>query len=308
PPGYNAPPPPPPNYGPQGGQPGGGYGAPPPPPGSPQGYGAPQAGYPPPGYGGQPGGPVSPPFSVGDAFNWAKDKFIQNAQAMVVAAIIYFVGMGIVFGVMYGGTIALATTSTYTDSYGYQHTSSSGGAGALILMLVMYLLIFATAVYMQASFASGALDIADGKPVSIGTFFKPRNLGPVILTALLVFLGVGIGSILCFIPGLIFAFLSIFAIQFAIDRSLSPVDAIKASIETARANVGPTLLSWLVQYAVILVGQLACGIGLVVALPVAALIQAYTYRKLTGGQVAEVAQPGFRQGPPPGIPPGPQYS
>ena len=40
--------------------------------------------------------------------------------------------------------------------------------------------------YMNAGLFTGCLDIADGKPVSIGTFFKPRNLGAVFVTALLV--------------------------------------------------------------------------------------------------------------------------
>ena len=42
----------------------------------------------------------------------------------------------------------------------------------------------------------------------------------------------------------------------------------------------------LVIYAIAMVGALACGIGLIVAIPVAALFLVYTYRKLTGGQVA----------------------
>jgi uncharacterized membrane protein len=94
-------------------------------------------------------------------------------------------------------------------------------------------------------------------------------------------------------------------LPFVIDRSLSPVDAIKASIATSRANVGPALLSWLVQYAAIVVGEFACGVGIVVALPVSLLIQVYTYRKLSGGQVVGLQQPGYQPGPPAGPPSGP---
>src|ERR1700746_2121062 len=121
---------------------------------------------------------------------------------------------------------------------------------------------------MHAGLLSGCLDIADGKPVSIGSFFKPRNLGPALLTALLVGIGTWIGLILCIIPGIIFGFLAMFAIPFVVDRSLSPVESIKASIATARSNLGGTFLSSLVQYAIVLVGELLCGIGLVVAFPI----------------------------------------
>jgi uncharacterized membrane protein len=118
-----------------------------------------------------------------------------------------------------------------------------------------------------------------------------------------------IGSILCFVPGIIFAFLTLFAIPFVIDRSLSPIESLKASIATARANIGPALLSWLVQYAVVLVGELLCGVGMIIAFPVSVLIQVYTYRKLSGGQVVGLEQPGYQPGPPPaGPPPGQQFA
>lgn len=329
PPGYGAPPPPP-GYGappsgpdfskpqaPPAGAPGGyqapgGYNAPPPPPPPPGGgYGAP-SGYPPAaGFGGAPAGVQ---FSVGEAFSWAWGKFTKNVAAMVVPSAIFVVGIGIAIGILYTALFASAMNSgTYTvdpdTGYTtYQSADSAFGAGAIVTMLVVYLLLAVIGIYMQACFISGSLEVADGRPVAIGTFLKPRNLGPALLTALLVVVGISIGSVLCYIPGIIFAFLSIFAIQFAIDKNLSPVEAIKASIATTRANVGPTLLSWLVQGAVMLVGELACGVGLIAALPVAFLIQVYTYRKLTGGEVAPLEQAGLPPGPPPGQQyPGQQY-
>ncbi|GLD22701.1 hypothetical protein Mkiyose1386_06940 [Mycobacterium kiyosense] len=316
--GYGAPPPPPPSYtpapppqGPPGGyQAPGGYGGPPPPP---PGYGAPSAppaGYPPPGYGAPAGGPGAS-FSVGEAFSWAWGKFTKNAAALAVAGVIFVVGLGILFAILYTSLIAgmmNASTTTYDPNTGAYQTDASLGAGSLILGLLLGLLLAVVSFYMQASFISGSLDVADGKPVTVASFLKPRNFGPVLLTALLVMVGTSIGSILCYIPGLIFSFLTMFALQFAVDRSLSPVDSIKASIALTRANVGPSLLTWLVQIAVMLVGEFACGVGLIVAIPVAFLIQTYAYRKLTGGYVAPLEQAGLPPGPPPGQYPGPQYS
>ncbi|HUH71494.1 MAG TPA: hypothetical protein VLZ05_22995, partial [Mycobacterium sp.] len=161
-------------------------------------------------------------------------------------------------------------------------------------------------IFMHAGLLSGCLDIADGKPVTIGSFFKPRNLGRVFLAALVVAIGTWIGLILCIIPGIIFGFLAMFAITFVVDRSLSPIESVKASFATVRSNVGSTLLSWLVQTAAILVGEFLCGIGLLVALPFALLVHTYTYRKLSGGQVVPLERPGYQPGPLPGIPPGPQ--
>jgi uncharacterized membrane protein len=314
PPEYGSPPPPP-QYGapqqpPSGyGQPSsGGYGQP-----SSGGYGQPPAGgYPPqqgygPPAGGAPGGGGAAPvqLNIGEAVSWAWNKFTKNIAPLVVPVVIYVAIVGVLYGVGFGIAFATGTNSTYTDEYGYHHANSSFGAAGLAALGVAYIGIFAVLIFMHASLISGSLDIADGKPVSIGTFFKPRRVGPAIITALLVGLGAAIGSILCIIPGIIFGFVSLFAVHFAIDRGLSPVDAIKASIELVRANLVPTLLAWLVAGAVTAVGELACGVGLFASLPVGILIQVYAYRKLSGGQVVPVEQQGaYPSGPPAGLPPG----
>ncbi|CAM4424023.1 Proline and glycine rich transmembrane protein [Mycobacterium basiliense] len=254
---------------------------------------------------------MKPAFSVGEAFSWAWNRFTQNIAALVAPVAIYGLILAAVGGVMIGLFLALSdrTTTTYTDAYGNTSetvnmtTSPLGG----IVMFVGYLALFAVALYMHAGITTGCLDIADGKPVSVATFFKPRNLGAVVLTGLLVIVLTAIGSLLCVIPGLIFGFLAQFAIIAAVDRSLSPIDSIKASITTVREQLGNTALSWLVQYAVVLAGEFVCLVGLLVGIPVASLIQTYTWRKLSGGQVVELSQPGPPSGLPPGPPPAPQF-
>jgi uncharacterized membrane protein len=330
-PGYGTPPPPPPSpppgpgygpppggYNPPGpppyppGPPPPGYGAPPPPPPPPGGYGAPPAGYgaPPAGYPtqagyGAPYGQPGQPFSVGDAFNWAWKKFTQNATALVVSALIY----GVLFGAAYA-LIALGrgmgSTTTTTNSDGYTTATANVSATGLAIMIVGSIVLYALGIFAQSAFLSGCLDIADGRPVGIGSFFKPRNLGMVILAAIIVGILTWIGSILCIIPGLIVGIFAQFTIPFVIDRSQSAIDALKSSFSTVSSNFGNALLSWLVQVAALLLGALACGVGLLVGGPVAALILIYTYRKLSGGQVVPQEQPGYQAGPPPGMPPGPQ--
>ncbi|ORV56405.1 hypothetical protein AWC05_10555, partial [Mycobacterium florentinum] len=316
PPGYGAPPPgyaaaPPPGYG----APPPGYAAPPPPGYAappPPGYGAPPAGYPPPAGFGPYAQPAAPKFDATEALKWSWGKFQQNAATLVVPVLAYVVVITVfaLIAALLPMAFGESTSTTYTNSYG---ETTSGvdiayGPASIAVMIVGYILVFVAAIFMHAGLTTGALDIADGKPVSIGTFFKPRNLGPVFVVALLIAAGVVVGSILCIIPGLIFAFVTLFAIPFVVDRSLSPVEAIKASIAMTRANIGPALLSWLVQYAVVLVGELLCGVGMIVAIPVAALIQIYTYRKLSGGQVVPLQQPGYQPGPPAGPPPGQQFA
>jgi uncharacterized membrane protein len=309
PPGYGPPPGPPPGYGPPPGQPQPGYGPPPgygAPPPPPPGYGPPQPGYgpppgyPPPGYGPPPGYPGVPGyqsgpgslFNVGDAFNWAWNKFSKNIGAMVLAALVFAVIGVVVHGLVFvllGG----ATANTAADGdYGTSFAASLGATGTLVLSIVS----FVFGIFVQAAFLSGGLDLADGRPVTVGSFFKPRNFGNVVLAGALlsvvsavldlISLPGFVFALLSFVAIVVFTFFALFTIAFATDRALPPIEALKASVSTVRAHVGETLLSFLVQGLLVMVGLFACGVGILVAGPLALLIQVYTYRRLSGGPVA----------------------
>ncbi len=306
--------------------PGPGYGAPQPPgygtPGTPApppgygtpGYGAPAAGYPPqPGYGGYGGygGPPTQEFSVGDAFRWSWDKFSKNALALIVSYVIYRVALGTLNFLSRLITDGLDKASNTTTTHAGETTS---GAPALaiasaVVGLIFALVYFVVETYTWAAFITGCLDIADGRPVTIGSFFKPRNFGPAILAALLVGVLATVGLILLIIPGLVLLFFASLTMYFVIDRSLGPVDALKASFATVRSNVGAVMMALLVTLGTTIAGIAACCVGLIVAVPLNTLIWAYTYRKLSGGQVVGIEQPMYYPpGPPAGMPPpGPQY-
>jgi uncharacterized membrane protein len=95
-----------------------------------------------------------------------------------------------------------------------------------------------------------------------------------------------IGALLAFVALAVFTFFALFTIAFATDRGLSPIDALKASFTTVRSDIGSTLLSFLVQILLVLLGVLACGVGVLVGWPLALLIQVYTYRRLSHGPIA----------------------
>ena len=71
-----------------------------------------------------------------------------------------------------------------------------------------------------------------------------------------------------------------------LDRNFAPVDAIKNSFETVKNNVGNALLAYLIMAVIGVVGSLCLLRRVLVAAPVSALFLVYTYRRLTGGQVA----------------------
>lgn len=277
---YQPPAPPPPPGG------GGGYGAPPPagPPGGGYGggYGGPPAGG---GYGGPPAG--AQPWDVGSAVSYGWSKFQQNMGQMIIASLAIFAAFA-VFSLLYFFAIIPASSSgCEVDSAG--NLDCSDGWPFLVtfgIMAFLSVLFFIFAQVIGAGLIREALGVTEGRPFTTAGVFKFQNIGNVVVTALLVGAGTFVGYLLCIIPGIIFAFLSMYSLFFVVDKNMSPVDAIKASIDLVKNNVGSALIWYLVAVVIIFVGELACFVGLLAAIPVALVGSAFTYKKLSGQPVA----------------------
>ena len=290
---------PPPRYRRRGGYPPapqqGGY--PPPPP--PSGYPPPpqQGGYPPP----PQGAPGYPPaqrvirpsvrrvtvahnrISVGEAFSWAWNKFSKNAAPLIIATLVY--GLILVVLQVIVNLLQAAVSpgvSDYTSSgsgFSYSWSTTSMGLGGILISIVGWFVSLIVGAAIQSGYISGVLDIANGQQVSVGSFFRPRNIGQVIIAGLIVGVITTIGFFLCVIPGVIASIMLVFTVVALLDRNLSPVDAVKTSFELSKANFGNAFVTWLVGIAIVFVGALLCGVGLIVAVPVAALILVFAWRQ-----------------------------
>src|SRR5215213_294202 len=162
----------------------GGYPPPPPPSGYPpppqQGYSP--AGYPPagpPGYGG------AQPFSVGEAFSWAWRKFSKNAAPLIIATLVY--GLIVIVLQVIINLLQAAVSpdvSDYTsdaNGFSYSWSTTSMGVGGILVAIVGWFVSLIVGAAIQSGFLSGVLDIANGQQVSVGSFFRPRNIGQVII-------------------------------------------------------------------------------------------------------------------------------
>jgi uncharacterized membrane protein len=276
------PPPPPGGYPPPPHQ--GGY--PPPPPGA-QGYQPAPSGYPPagpPGYGG------AQAFNVGEGFSWAWNKFSKNAGPLVIATLVY--GLIVIVLQVIVNLLQAAVSpgvSDYSSSgSGFSYSWSTAGMGltGILISIAGWFVSLIVGAAIQSGYISGVLDIANGQQVTVGSFFRPRNIGQVIVGGLIVGVITTIGLFLCVIPGLLASIMLVFTVVALLDRNLSAVDAVKTSFDTSKANFGNAFLTWLVGIAIVFVGAILCGVGLLVAVPVAALFLVFAWRRITGGQVA----------------------
>jgi uncharacterized membrane protein len=240
-------------------------------------------GYPPPGGQGFGAGAA---YSVGEAFSWAWNKVTKHPAEVIVPTLVF----GVIYFVLEFLIQFVAGMFTTVDSTSYTDTSYSAsfsmGAGGIAVSVIGGLVMLVVMGVIQSAYVSGMLDIANGQPVTIGSFFKPRNVGNVIIASLLSGIIAGIGLVLCIVPGIIAMMMLMFSTVAVLDRNQSGVEGLSTSFNIAKANFGPVALTWLVTILVAIVGALACLVGLLVAQPVAILITVYAFRRLSGGQVA----------------------
>lgn len=275
PPGYGTPPPtpgygtPPPNYGstPPGGDPYGGYGTPPPPP--PYAPGG--------------SGPANQPWSVGNALSYGWDKFTKNLGPILLLSLIVLVGL-IAISVV-SSLVQSSVSDTGINSDGTIDSGSSFFGGLLINGLVSAV-TWIVEIVLGALVVRAALDLTDGRGLDIGSIFSRIPFGPVLLLGLLNAIIVGIGIVLCVIPGLIAMFLLSYSTYFLLDRNVGAVDAMKASFNLVKNNVGAALGWAIVAFLVAFIGFCLCGVGFLATFPIAMIGTAYTYKKLTGQPVA----------------------
>lgn len=240
-----------------------------PPAGDPGAYGTPAPGYgtpppygAPPAYGAPAGGAA--PVSATDAFSYGWAKFQQHVGPLLIAMLVYIVGAIIVSGIAYA------------------ILSEAGFIGRVLIQIVQYL-VFAL---IQMAIIRGSLLIVDGRPLELKDMFATDQLGQYILAAILVSIATGIGIILCVIPGLIISFFAAYFGYFLLDKKMEAVDAIKASFSFVQANLGTLVVFFLLSLVAYFVGAILCGLGLLVAIPVVIIGQAFLYRRLTGGAVS----------------------
>jgi len=166
-----------------------------------------------------------------------------------VSVLVYGLIVGVIASIVQFSALGLADTSGSSYSaddagFSYSYNVTSLGPASIAILVLGYLVLLVVAAAISSAQYVGLLGIADGQPTTIGSFFKPRYIGPMIVLTLIVGVLVGIGYVLCVIPGLIVALFAMFAHPILVDRNLSPIDSLKASIEIVKANVGQVILVW----------------------------------------------------------------
>jgi uncharacterized membrane protein len=224
---------------------------------------------PPPGAPGQ----WSPSEAIGFGWNAVTKDFAGTVLPFFLASLV----TGIPIGIFY--VILIIVNSVLGGSIDYN-----------ILAIINYVLIglvvivaIAAVSYTLGGTTKFALKIARGEKPPLGEVFSGgAYMGKIFVTLLLFMIVLVIGEILCVIPMFILQFGLMFWMHTVVDRELSGVDALKSTWELTNGHKVTIFVYWLLQVLVILAGELACGIGIFVALPIIQIANAYIYLKLRG--------------------------
>lgn len=161
------------------------------------------------------------------------------------------------------------------------------GVLALIAMfgteLVFSVLSLAVQAYVTAGTIVFSLKLLRGEDASFGDIFSG---GPYVLRLMGMFVLMGLailfGWALCIVPGVILALGLSMASPMVVDRHVGPIDAMKASWDLTTGHKGNLFVFYLLCAVVVLLGMLACCVGLFVAQPIITLAWVLVYKQLNG--------------------------
>ena len=264
------------------------------------------------------GGGYAPPGRVN--FGWigqAFELFKANIGVWIVATLMLFVPsvIGGIFGGVFGANAARHPTfgsNPYPSPYGTspfgggQNPITGGLPPALYFGIQVFSLLYSAWLY--GGIYQTAVKQVRGEMISVQDIFSGGSILWKMLGFNIVYgLAVGIGWVLCLVPGfllggLLFPAYALIADGETVGNAISrSMDAMKKDMWNAGAFV-------LVMGLVILVSMIPCGLGLFVTFPMFFLTAALAYRDMIGmpgGSNPALGMPGAYGAPQPGVWPPP---
>ena len=151
---------------------------------------------------------------------------------------------------------------------------------SIISFLVLIIGIFLTAGYLKISFS-----YYDGKKLPLNELFKQGKyfinlLGAQLLVGLIVIAGL----ILFIVPGIIWGLKYQMTLNLIVDKDLDILEAMRQSAEITKGVKLQLLVFNFACLGVMILGALALGVGVLVAMPVLWLAGIYVYRHLLKNQ------------------------
>lgn len=245
---------------------------PPPPPPAPPGEGGFTPPPPPPPPPAGPGGDA--PYNAPDAIGYGWSKFWKRPGDLLVPALIV-----VLISIVWSVVVSIVLESIFANNF----------------LAALFSAALSSAIGGLVTFALGAglikiaLDVVDGKQVSVGDVFTVATRTDVLTLAVILSAASFVGTLLCYVGAIAVGFFTWFAYYFLLDHGLSPIEAIKAGINFTTSHISDVLVLAMLGVLVLFAGAVLCLVGLFAAWPIVLIASAYTFRRLHGQPVAPVA-------------------
>lgn len=219
-------------------------------------------------------------FGVGEVISRGYELFKDNFGILVGSLVLSQVLQhgfnflaGVILGVLQNADVVAAKTLAATS-----------------IQLAFQVIGFFLACFFSVGSTRIHLAVARGRSASIGMLFSGADRMVSMLVAMLVAGLAIVGGILCLIvPGIIISIgLSLYA-YFVVDRELGGVEAVRASWRATKGHKGKIFTFMLASLGVVIAGALACGVGLLVAVPVVSMAWTLVYLRITGQPLGDEA-------------------
>lgn len=223
------------------------------------------------------------------------------------------VGMLLMWIVGFGGSFivnimsGVAAAGSAAIGGGRHHAPSATAVpffvGFGIVTVLLHLLAMVVNIVVSSFFTAGltsfGLKVARGAPYAFGDLFGGGSYFLSVLVANLISsIAVGVGFILLIVPGVILALGLNMTLPLIVDRNLGPIDALSESWKLTEGSRLNLFIYWLIAGGLAIAGVCACGVGILLVVPLLVIGHAYIYLKLSKQPVADLhpRQAVFRPG------------
>ena len=216
----------------------------------------------------------------------AVESLTQGAKALFSNLLPWVLAMLVVLAV----TIILMVAVVVPVALSQYTADDQPAAVALSPMTVAALLlvgpiVFGLSMVWTLNVYGNAVRQVQGEPVTLGDFFRLRELGVPFVAYVLMGLVIVVGVVLLIIPGLVAAVLLMFIPYLVFSRPESGLRAMfRGSVEIVRRNPGPSLLLILFSLLLNAVGSLTV-IGALITIPLTACMMAHAALQGTGDRL-----------------------
>ena len=213
-------------------------------------------------------------IDVGAAPSWALKKFQADMGTWLILGAVPLV---VLFAVLFGANLVTAVISSQMR-------------GGFVISLAMNAVAAIIGVALVGLAARGllraGLEVSRGGQPQLSHLTDFTGIAPYLGLSVIVGVAVGVGSLFCYVPGVIVALVTGFAYTVQLDQQLDPIAAIKASYRIVQVNPGPVLGGLFLAALIGQVGILLCCVGVFFTWPIGWLTNVHLYRQFRGEPIA----------------------